>query len=76
MSKQSIYNHISRMEAAQSLGYFYEWNEFKKEIDKLQKTIYESNKEKARLRDIIQRKNQTIRITKYKLRVSNETIDK
>lgn len=76
MSKQSIYNHISRMEAEQSLGYFYEWNEFKKEIDKLQKTIYESNKEKARLRDIIQRKNQTIRITKYKLRVSNETIDK
>lgn len=65
---QTLTAHISRMEAANSIGNSYEWNAFKKEIEDLQAKLEQNNKEKAALRNTIKIRTETIRQLKYKLR--------
>lgn len=72
-TKQTITAHISRMEAANSIGNIYEWELFKKAVEEMQIDLKNSNKEINRLRSAIKSKNDTMRPLKYKLRVKNET---
>lgn len=70
-TKQTITAHISRMEAANSIGNIHEWESFKKTIEALQED--NEKKRKDRIADLatIKRNKETIKNLKYKLRAKN-----